>query len=124
MGGALMISRLGNDVRYAFRTVRRSPTFALTAILTLAAMLAINVGIFATLNALAFRSLPVPRAHELVRFSTSFRTGQEVPFSFPMFRELTARQEVVRSLIGWVETSRTIEVQGTLTRARVTGVTV
>ena len=118
-----MISRLGNDLRYAFRTVRRSPTFALTAILTLAVMLAINVGVFATLNALAFRRLPAPRAHELVRFSTSFQTGQEVPFSFPMFRELAARQDVVQSLIGWVATSRTIEAQGTLTSASVTGVT-
>ena len=69
------------DLRYAYHGLRRSPAFTVTAVLTLACAIGINVGIFATLNAVAFRRLPAPRPHELVRLSTSFRTGQEVPFS-------------------------------------------
>jgi putative ABC transport system permease protein len=89
-------------------------------VLTLTVTLGINVGIFTTLNALALRRLPAPRPHELVRLSTAFRTGQEVPFSFPMFRELTRRQTAVRSLIGW---SAPVGTVGVSTRGPITAVT-
>lgn len=118
-----MLENIPSDVRHAFRALHRSPTFAVTAVLTLALTLAINIGVFATLNALAFRRLPAPRPHELVRLSTSFRTGQEVPFSFPMFRELAGRQTAVASLIGWTDSIRTIETTAGPIAARVTAVT-
>lgn len=47
-----------HDVRFAIRALRQSPTFTATAILTLTFAIAINIGIFATLNAVAFRRLP------------------------------------------------------------------
>ncbi len=112
-----------HDVRYAIRALRQSPTFAAAAILTLTFAIAINVGIFATLNAIAFRRLPAPRAHELVRLSSAFRTGQEVQLSFPMFRELAARQQAVAPLIAWSgEPVLTVRAGGTFTTAVVTGV--
>jgi predicted permease len=98
--------------------------FVATAVLTLTFAIAINVGIFATLNAVALRRLPAPRPHELVRLSTSFRTGQEVPFSFPMFRELAARQQAIAPLIAsWGEPVFTVRANGGFTTAVVTGVT-
>jgi hypothetical protein len=118
-----MLGDFADEIRYAVRTLRGSPTFALTAIVTLTLTLGINVGIFSTLNAIAFRRLPVQKPDELVRLSTVFRTGQEVPFSLPMFRELARRQTAIASLIGWTGAIHTVEAQGTLTTARVTGVT-
>ncbi len=118
-----MISLWPNEVRHAARALRRSPTFALTVVLTLTVTIGINVGVFTTLNALALRRLPAPRPDELVRLSTAFRTGQEVPFSFPMFRELTRRQTAVRSLIGWSAPVRTVEAQGVSTMGPITAVT-
>ena len=118
-----MMSPWPNELRHAARALRRSPTFTLTVVLTLTVTLGINVGVFTTLNALALRYLPAPSPDELVRLSVVFRTGQEVPFSFPMFRELTRRQTAVRSLMGWIETVRSVEAQGVSTRAVVTAVT-
>ena len=119
-----MLEGLSRDVRYAVRALRRSPAFALTALLTLTFAIGINVGIFATLNGIALRRLPAPKPYELVRLSSSFRTGQEVPFSFPMFRELSHRQHAVEPLIAWWgEPILTVKAQGTLTPAVVTGVT-
>jgi putative ABC transport system permease protein len=119
-----MFEGLSHDVRYAVRALRRAPAFALTAIVTLTFAIGINIGIFATLNAVALRRLPAPNPHELVRLSSSFRTGQEVPFSFPMFRELSTRQHAVEPLIAWWgEPLLTVKAQGTLTTAVVTGVT-
>ena len=111
------LDRWVTEIRHASRALRRSPTFALTAIVTLTLTLAINIGVFSTLNAIAFRRLPAPRPHELVRLSTSFRTGQEVPLSLPMFRELARRQTAIGSLIGWTDTGRTVETAGTLRAA-------
>lgn len=118
-----MTSLWRNEARHAARALRRSPTFALTVVLTLTVTLGINVAIFTTLNALALRRLPAPRPDELVRLSTAFRTGQEVPFSFPMFRELTRRQTAVRSLIAWSAPVRTVEAQGVSTMGPITAVT-
>jgi hypothetical protein len=96
-----MLDRWLHDLRYAGRALRQSPTFALTAVVTLTLAIGINVGLFATLNAVALRNLPAPNPHELVRLSSSFRSGQEVPLSFPMFRELANRQRAVEPLIAW-----------------------
>jgi len=113
-----------HDLRYAIRALRQSPLFVATAVLTLTFAIAINVGIFATLNAIALRQLPAPRPHELVRLSTSFRTGQEVPFSFPMFRELASRQHAIGPLIAsWGDSPLAVKANGMFTTAVVTGVT-
>lgn len=106
-----MIDSMLRELHYPLHSLRRSPTFTLTTLLTLTCAMAVNVGIFATLNAVALRRLPAPRPHELVRLSTSFRTGQEVPFSFPMFRELAARQQAVLPLIASTDTVLTVKAR-------------
>lgn len=118
-----MFDSVIHDIRYAVRGLCASPAFTLTAVLTLTLTLGANVGIFSTLNALAFRRLPAPNPEELVRLTTRFPTGQEVPFSFPMFRELASRQRAVAPLMAWWGALVTVESQGGLTPAVVTGVT-
>src|ERR1700679_1863967 len=50
---ALSIDGLWRDVRYALRQLRRSPGFALTAIITLTVAICANAVVFSILNALA-----------------------------------------------------------------------
>ena len=54
------------DLSYAARLLRRSPGFALAAVLSLALGIGANTAIFQLLDALRLRSLPIPRPHELV----------------------------------------------------------
>jgi predicted permease len=61
------------DVRYGLRSFRRSPMFAAVAVLTLALGIGVNTGIFSIVNALLFRDVPAPDAHELVSIAQTVR---------------------------------------------------
>ena len=56
-----MLSGFFQDCRYALRQLIKSPTFATTALLTLALGIAANVIVFGVLNALLLRPLDVPQ---------------------------------------------------------------
>src|SRR6266480_5373277 len=55
-----------NDLRYAFRTLRTSPGFALTAILTLALGIGLATAVFTVADALLLRRLPVRDQDRLI----------------------------------------------------------
>ena len=60
-----------HDVRYGMRTFRRNPGFTATAVLTLALGIGVNAGLFTVVNAILFRSVTAPRAHELLSITQS-----------------------------------------------------
>ena len=59
------IETLWQDVRYGARLLRRNPTFAVVAILTLALGTGANTAIFELVNAVTLRTLPVDRPEQL-----------------------------------------------------------
>src|SRR6266513_540093 len=69
-----------NDVRYAFRALRTSPGFALTAILTLALGIGLATAVFTVADALLLRRLPVRDQDRLVVLWGAMR---DRPFDYP-----------------------------------------
>src|SRR5215217_5849691 len=61
-----LLETLWQDLRYGVRLLRRNPTFAIVAILTLALGTGANTAIFQLVNAVRLRTLPVERPEELV----------------------------------------------------------
>lgn len=59
-----------NDLRFAFRTLSRTPIVTLMAILSLALGIGGNTAMFSMLAQILLRGLPVPRSGELV-YSTA-----------------------------------------------------
>ncbi len=82
--GALVNSLL-QDLRFALRQMRRSPGFALTAVLILALGIAANVIVFGVLQALVLRKLDVPHAERVM----TLQPKHGGPFlSYPEIRDV------------------------------------
>ncbi len=85
----LRFEELLRDLRYAARQLRRSPGFALTAILTLAIGIGANVIVFGVLNAVLLRPLPVAGGDRL--FEVIHRAQGDDNQSYPDYVDFKAR---------------------------------
>jgi putative ABC transport system permease protein len=64
--GGSMVDTIGQDLRFAFRTLTRNPAFAATAVAVLALGIGANTAIFSAVNAFFFRPLPFADPDRLV----------------------------------------------------------
>ena len=64
------------DLRFAWRNLRRTPAFPLAAIATLALGIGATTAIFSTVNAVILRPLPYPNAEDLYSIRTTLTDGR------------------------------------------------
>jgi predicted permease len=77
------------DVRYATRTLRRTPGFTAVAVLTLALGIAVNIGMFSLINGLLLRPLYAGADDVVGVHSRSTKpSGGNRAFSYPNYRDL------------------------------------
>lgn len=82
------------DLRYAWRGMRKSPAVAATAIISLALAIGANTAIYSILDAALLRPLPVPQPNQLVRLtSPGIQQAGDSPdrdrefFSYPIYQD-------------------------------------
>ncbi len=103
-----LIENLLHDLRYAGRTLRRSPGFTTVAILSLALGIGANTAIFQLLNAVRLRSLPVANPQELaeVRVAKGNRglgisRGINSEITNPLWERIRESQEAFSGIFAW-----------------------
>jgi predicted permease len=104
------IEQLRDDLRYAWRGLRRSPGYALIVTLTLAIGIGANAAIISVIDTAFFRKLPVPAPERVVLISSGdVRDGGRRPAmggsSFPDYRDLRTRLESLDGLTAYAMAS-------------------
>ncbi len=98
-----MLESLFADIRFAVRWLRKSPGFTLVAVASLAIGIGFNTALFAIVDAVLFKPLPVTEPARLVDIFTSDSTGT-VEFStssYPDYLDLNAQNQVFDGLVGY-----------------------
>lgn len=77
------------DLRFAMRQLARTPSFAITAVLTLALGIGANTAIFSLVNSLVLKPLPVEKPEQIAGLALSQSHGPVLPFmSRQEFRQI------------------------------------
>jgi macrolide transport system ATP-binding/permease protein len=80
-----------HDLRFTFRQLKRTPGFAVTAVLTLALGIGANTAIFSLVNAVLFKPLPVANPQQIITLTRQEHGALQRSFSLPEFRAIRAQ---------------------------------
>jgi macrolide transport system ATP-binding/permease protein len=98
------IESFWQDLKYAIRTLRKSPGFTWIAVGILGLAMAANIAVFSVFNGMLLRPIPAADPDQLVRFSS---TGAGIPprraFSYPYFQDLQDKNDAFSDVIAWTQ---------------------
>lgn len=112
--GLPIIETLLQDVRYAFRMLRKNPGFTAVAVLTLALGIGANTAIFSVVYAVLLKPLPYTNPDQLfTAFQANKQQGiAETGCSYPNFEEWRAQNHVFSEMAGIVAHQLTLTGRG------------
>ncbi|HEY2820124.1 MAG TPA: ABC transporter permease [Candidatus Acidoferrum sp.] len=96
---AVFFDDLAQDLRYAFRTLRKNPGFTLVAILTLALGIGANTAVFSVIDSVILRPLPFANANRLVWLNGKFPLSDLADISPPDFLDYRASNQSFDRLV-------------------------
>src|SRR6266550_3688915 len=93
-----LLETLLQDLRFAFRMLRKSPGFTAIAVLTLALGIGASTSIFSVVDAVLLRPLPYPRPEQIVRIWEQTPSGHQSNLAGPNFEDFRAQNNTFASL--------------------------
>jgi predicted permease len=130
MRSMMSLANLGRDLRFAARQLRRSPSLATIAVVSLALGIGANTAIFTIAKKVLLDSLPVKNPQDLRLLTWVSGHQQPIPpvwgdvgateegglrstaFSYPVLEELRKKNEVFADLIAFKPIPLTVTVDG------------
>jgi predicted permease len=103
------LEQLLQDVRHAGRSLRKSPGFVTVALLSLAFGIGVNTAIFALVNGILLKHLPVPQPERVVQVLAHVRNTDTQVFSYPSFVEMRRQTGIFSSAIAFSSTGMMVD---------------
>ena len=110
--GAHFLETLLQDLRYAFRMLRKSPGFTAVAVLTLALGIGANTAIFSVVDAVLLQPLPYPNPKEIVQLVETVGKTEHSPVSYPNFLDWQRENKVFQNLAAYAHADVNLESGG------------
>src|SRR5580658_6794545 len=92
---------LFGDLRYAFRTLRKSPGFTLIAMLSIALGVGANTAMFSFVDAMVFRPLPVKSPGSIVALHVTAPGTALGNVSYPDYADLRDQAKTLQSVVSF-----------------------
>ena len=111
------------DLRYAFRSLLKTPGFTAVALVTLALGIGANIAIFTVVNAVLLRPLPFQHPESMVRIFDDLNgaAAKDIGMSIPEFLDLRARSEIFERVSALVPASTALRGGGRTDRIEMLG---
>jgi putative ABC transport system permease protein len=112
--GVRLLETVAQDLRYALRTMRKTPAFTAVVILTLGLGVGATSAIFSIVNAVLLRPLPYDNEKSLVRVYSA-PPGDKMPrfsVSVPDYLDFKARNRVFADMAMWLNSTMTLSGGG------------
>jgi len=116
------MSSMGQDLRFALRQFRRSPSFAFIASLTLALGVGATTAIFSVVNGVILKPLPFNRPEQLVQLWGIDANGHHLHFADPTFDHLIAENHTLSAAAEYNTGDISLAMNGSASRVTASGV--
>jgi predicted permease len=111
--GIRLLRDLAQDLHFGFRQLRRTPTFTVVALLSLAVGIGASTAVFSLMDAMLLRSLPVKNPQELVEFVRAHPDGAKMEnLPYPVFKYFRHEGSVLSDVFAVSRSSPTFRAGG------------
>ena len=115
LAGRSLLQQSRNDIKVAFRQLRKNPGFTSMAVLTLALCIGANTAVFGVLHRVVLKPLPFPDSERLIRVQIHHQGSDQIEaeLSAAAFQALGTTGETFESVTAYVGEIRNLSGVGT-----------